>query len=109
MMDTFEIPSFPPSNPYFILSRGPSADASYVQYERWISQAFQSALTSYWPIGTETCGKPVVEATPRGVSLNYESMERGKPYPVEVGGHWIIAVLHHGASQATLYRVPDDD
>ncbi|MXY68102.1 MAG: hypothetical protein F4Y47_06025 [Acidobacteriia bacterium] len=63
---------------------------------------------TYRPMGEISYGMRAVEAGESGVFLRYESMERGRPYPVNVEGYWIIAVLHHGASQATLYRVPDD-
>lgn len=110
MTDTFEMAASVPASRY-VLSPRPSADPAYQYeiYEPRISEMTPFSHASLWPTGPSSTGMPAVVETPRGVSLNYESMERGRPYPVEVGGYWIIAVLHHGASQATLYRVPDND
>ena len=53
--------------------------------------------------------EPVERRADGGVSLNYEAMEPGRPYPFQVDGHWLIGVLRPGDEQATIYCFPDDD
>ena len=107
MPDSLESPMFARSKDY-IISPNPQA-GSFHEHLIAITQGFQSSIEIHWPIRAVAAEKPTVETGTQRVFLSYATMERGRPYPVKVGDFWIIAVLHHGASQATLYRVPDDD
>ena len=94
MTGELEVPVLAPAKPY-VFSPG--------------TRTVQSSLEVVWPIGSSSAEKQTLAKGSPKIFLRYEEMERGRPYPVKVGDHWIIAVLHHGASQAALYRVPDDD
>lgn len=41
------------------------------------------------------------------VTLLYDLMEEGRPYPLKIGPVWLIGVRRRGARAASLYAVPE--
>ena len=57
----------------------------------------------------ESLEQPYRVETDGTVRFEYSRMERGRPYPFQIGDRWLIAVLEPGESQASIYYFPEND